>query len=91
MPENLLEKADFAWEALEQRCAYSKDRLRSIRNISAADLHDSGHYLLLATYGGIFEYYLPKKNDLSEMKVRALTTRENGSRSTTRSRWLTRG
>ena len=45
-----------AWEALEQNCNETKNDLRNIRNIAAADLHDSGERLLIATYGGIFEY-----------------------------------
>lgn len=79
VPDELL--ADHAWEALEARCGRHKHSLASVRNIAAADLHASGDRLLVATYGGLFEYHLPAKNDLRGLRFlrQISTTNRDGS------------
>ena len=75
------EWSEVALEYLEELCGDERPGLRNTRNIAAADLHDSGHRLLIATYGGIFEYYLPVANDLREIQFmrQVSTTNRDGS------------
>ena len=70
-----------ALDYLEELCGDERSGLRNVRNIAAADLHDSGHRLLVATYGGIFEYFLPVANDLRDMRFmrQVSTTNRDGS------------
>ena len=51
------------WTQLEAACNETKGGMRNIRNIAAADLSDDGSRLLVATYGGIFEYALKRPWD----------------------------
>ncbi|QDZ24510.1 hypothetical protein HOP50_13g70490 [Chloropicon primus] len=69
------------WEILERNCNETKRGHRNIRNIAAADLHDSGKKLLLATYGGIFEYTLTSAFDFTTLAFarQVSTTNRDGS------------
>jgi len=59
------EHGEESWQVLEVNCNETKADLRNIRNIAGADLSEDGQRLLIATYGGIFEYRLAVPHNFS--------------------------
>jgi hypothetical protein len=69
------------WMTLERNCNETKRDHRNVRNIAGADLHHSGTRLLVATYGGIFEYHMETPFDLSNLTFarQVSTTHRDGT------------